>query len=249
MSDPRAAERLSRRTLLRRAGAGGLSLLAATAGCARPDVGAEAGDRGADDRTPGAPGHLDLPAAGPLTRPILRGWSDDIVWIDAPLTELPIAYVSMALRQVFVDRAHRDRAAWLLDAHISVSTWHWRIRLPGDSPAEPITPGDTLREFEELDIGDWEPSMVPSMDDIRIRRGAPVGRRTEFACLPATGERDGWYRGGPWDTVVAGGSVGDDATREEFRVIGTGERYATRACSGESEVVQFVTWSTRRDDD
>ena len=85
-------------------------------------------------------------------RPILTQWADGIVQVEAPARELPVAYVSMAHRQVFVDPEFRDRASWLLRAHISVSTWHWRIPLPGDPDGVPIAPGDEEREFEELSI-------------------------------------------------------------------------------------------------
>jgi hypothetical protein len=180
----------------------------------------------------------------PLVRPVLRPWSEQIVWIDAPVEELPVAYVSMAHRQVYVDRSYRDRASWLLDAHISVSTWHWRIPLPGDPPGQPISPGDTRREFEELEMDAWDPSSPPAMDDIRIVRGTRARRRIDFSCIEELGVGGGaWCSGGPWDVVVAAGAHG--TVREDFMVLGGGTRFTERGCSGASEAVQFATWGER----
>ena len=51
--------------------------------------------------------------ASPLTgRPILTEWADGIVQVETPARELPIAYVSMAHRLVFVDPEFRDRATF-----------------------------------------------------------------------------------------------------------------------------------------
>jgi len=210
-------------------------------------------------------------ARPPLTRPVLRSWSDDIVWIDTPAAELPVAYVSMALRQVFVDYDYRDRASWLLRAHISVSTALWRIPLPGDPPGQPITPGDEQREFEERSMRAWDPSMHPAMDDVRIVRGAPIQQRIEFRCIPlaggvtaavraaetarsrgaysAAGAREevsieSWLSGGPLGVVVSDGSA-VDATREDFRIVGTGMRYAERTCATDGDAVQYAAWAAR----
>ena len=110
MSEPLVC--LSRRTFIRVTGnTMGVSALASTLGC-------YSGGQNMDD--------TDLMT----DRPILTQWADDIVRVGIPLRELPVAYVSMAQRQVFVDPEFRDRASWLLRAHISVSTWHWRIHCP-----------------------------------------------------------------------------------------------------------------------
>jgi len=187
-------------------------------------------------------GGVSLPT---LTRPLLRPWADDIVWLSAPTDELPVAYVSMALRQVFVDHEYRDRATSLLLAHISVSTALWRIPLPGDPVGQAVTPGDELREFEELNMRQWNPSSVPEMDDIRILRGAGAGRRVDFSCVPLVGsEEDTWLGGGPWDVVVADGGV-SDTTREDFMIVGSGSRHSERTCAGRGEVVQYVSWASR----
>lgn len=186
------------------------------------------------------------PRADPLLieRPVLLAWGPDAVHIAAPLNELPMAYVSMARREVFVDRASRGLSRWLLDAHISVSTGVWRIPLPGDPPGEPITPGDAMREFEELDIVAWDPAMEPAEGDFRIRRGRPVPVRLSPTCVPIAAT-DAWHTGGPWDVVrcVAGGL--DDACREDFVEVGTGLRHPRRGCAEEGVPVRFLSWVVR----
>ena len=203
----------------------------------------------------------------PITRPVLRPWADDIVHMVAPPGELPVAYVSMALRQVYVDSEYRDRAAWLLRAHISVSTLLWRIPLPGDPEGQPVVPGDERREFEELPMRAWNPSLRPAMDDIRIVRGEPVRRRADFACVPlvdegpaypltasaATEER--WVSAEPFDITVAAGPVPGGPTvaetgaaseagtvREDFGLVGTALRFQERECAAAGEAVQLVSW-------
>lgn len=219
-------------------------------------------------RVPTVPGGDDIGAGGaavgpatPLTRPILRPWAEDIAWIATPSGELPAAYVSMARRHVYVDHDYRDRAAWLLNAHISVSTAHWRIPLPGDPEGQPITPGDERREFEEFGIHEWDPGQTPALDDIRIVRGRRTSRAVDFACVPMVG--NGWYAAGPWTVDVASASTlgasrataddrgepestaAEDTTREDFRVAGSGMRFDERACATGGEAVQYVMWSCR----
>ena len=170
MTDESMGTRSDRRAFLRRmtalsVGGASLSLLS----CGSRDEGSAESQRGAEGETP----------VEPISRPLLLPWSEGIIRIAAPVAELPVAYVSMASRHVFVDLEFRDRASWLLSAHISVSTALWRIPLPGDPPGQPITPGDDLREFEEVSIRDWDPAMPPAEGDIRIRRGrrTPPRRR------------------------------------------------------------------------
>lgn len=188
-----------------------------------------------------------------------------MVWIDRPADDLPVAYVSMARRQVFVDRAYRDRASWLLGAHISVSTALWRIPLPGDPEGEPISPGDERREFEEKGIQDWDPALVPSMDDVRIRLGVPELVQVELECAPLVGPASG--RGAsaeperapagserlateprlsatPW-TMEMAGAVPGEPVREDFMVIGHGTRHRDRACTDAGDAVQYVGWAIR----
>ena len=178
-----------------------------------------------------------------IIRPILLPWSTDTVRIVAPMAEVPMAYVSLGLRQVFVDYAFRDRSNWTLDAHISVSTGVWRIPLPGDPVGRPIQPGDTLREFEELDIVEWDPNMEPAEGDFRLRRGRPSRVRIQFSCVPmsASGE---WFSAGPLDIRQCDG-VADEACREDFLHVGGGTRHPGRGCADAREPVRFITWACR----
>ena len=180
-----------------------------------------------------------------LSRPLLRPWASDMIWMAAPSEELPVAYVSMELLRVFIDYDFRDRAAALLKAHISVSTAHWRIPLPGDPEGQPVTPGDERREFEELSIREWDPTRAPTIDDIRIVRGSRALRRVDFSCVPLVGSpEEFWLAAGPWGIWVAD-PVDDATTREDFMVVGTGLRYDERSCATGGESVQFVSWASR----
>ncbi len=154
-----------------------------------------------------------------------------------------MAYVSMGLRQVFVDYAFRDRSNWILDAHISVSTGVWRIPLPGDPVGQPIQPGDTLREFEELDIVEWDPDMEPTEGDFRVRRGRPASVRIEFSCVPMFASAE-WFSAGPWDILQCNGGA-DQACREDFLPVGEGTRHTGRGCAEPREPVRFITWACR----
>ncbi|MDA0329686.1 MAG: hypothetical protein O2958_11835 [Gemmatimonadetes bacterium] len=187
------------------------------------------------------------PTIAPMSRPLLLPWSADVIRIASAPAELPGAYVSMATMKVFVDRAFRDRASWLLNAHISVSTALWRIPLLGDPLNQPVTPGDELREFEEISIREWDPNAPTALHDIRIRRGARATRGVHFACVPRSTsgtdvENGAWYSAGPWTMDVCDGRPGD-STREDFRLVGAGLRYRTRECDDGGERVQYVTWA------
>lgn len=180
-----------------------------------------------------------------LTRPVLLPWSADAVRISAPALELPVAYVSMARRQLFVDHDYRDQVFWDLRAYISVSTGVWRIPLVGDPPKVPIEPGDALREFEELAARDWDPTADPAEGDIRIMRGSPVRKRIDFACAPLSGA-DAWLRAGPWE-ILQCGDPSEALCREDFMSVGTGTRYSDRDCTRPEGSVRFVTWACRPD--
>jgi len=226
-----------RRTFLRRSLRGAVGAAAWGSAACTPDTpGARSGAAG------GQASGTDTRSN--VTRPLLRPWASDIVWLDAPGQELPVAYVSMALRQVFVDYDFRDRAAWLLRAHISVSTALWRIPLPGDPPRQPIQPGDEAREFEELPIRAWDPSHTPEIDDVRIVRGTATHRAVEFACVPLVdGAAEAWLAGGPFEIAVSDGSA-TGSIREDFRIVGTGLTYADRACSTSGDAVQYISWAS-----
>ena len=176
-----------------------------------------------------------------ITRPILIARSDGDVRMVSPPWEMPAAYVSMATRQLFVDFDYRDQAYWDLHAHISVSTGVWRIPLVEDPPKYPITPGDELREFEELTMRDWDPTAEPAEGDIRIVRGAAVPTRVELSCAPLAGG-SAWLRAGPWD-FLQGGEPNETLCREDFVAVGTAERYADRDCTNLQGSVRVLTWS------
>ncbi len=248
MSDRR---RFLRRSLCLAAAAPAAVLVGCT-----PDDAGNAARRGRGSTAGPGDGAPDRSSAGPsgkvaaLSRPILRPWAADIVWISAPAVTLPVAYVSVARREVYVDSAFRDRASWLLRAHISVSTALWRIPLAGDPPQRPIPPGDEEREFEERPIGAWDPSMPPGVDDIRVVRGGAATRRVEFSCVSLTSTEPGaaaarWLSGGPFELVVSDGTT-DDTVREDFGIVGVGLRYLDRRCSGPGDAVQYVSWASRQ---
>ncbi|HSG50414.1 MAG TPA: hypothetical protein VLA43_21480, partial [Longimicrobiales bacterium] len=203
-----------------------LRALAGAAGAvALGGCGADAGG----GRTEGGGSSEGVPDGERIARPLVRPRGADAVWIAGPTERRPAAYVSMERRQVFVDRTFRDRASWLLDAHISVSTGLWRIPLPGDSPRTPISPGDEAREFEELAIGAWDPSTVPAVGDIRILLGVRAPWVVPAGCLPVQGT-------GEWlaterlehDRCRPGSA---DTVREDFLALGSGRRYADRGCA------------------
>jgi hypothetical protein len=180
---------------------------------------------------------------GAITRPVLLRWSGDAVQIAAPPAELPVAYVSMAERRLFVDFDYRDQVYWDLSAHISVSTGVWRLPLVGDPPTHPVMPGDVLREFEELSIRDWDPTAPPAENDIRIMRGRALARRVAFACAYLAGG-GAWIAGGPWD-IEQCGDPSEGLCREDFWNIGTGMRYADRDCTQPVGPVRVLTWACR----
>lgn len=223
-------ELCDRRTFLTRLGRAGLVAPAlGVVACAR--------ERGAEVRDGG--GRADAPMV--LTRPLLAPMADGAVRIASPPAELPMAYVSVGLRQVFVDYAFRDRASFLLRAHISVSTGLWRIPLPGDPPRQPITPGDTIREFEELDIAAWRPTLDPTEGDFRILAGRPHAVRIDLSCVPLAATEE-WISGGPWSVRQCDG-LGDEACREDLVEIGVGVRRRIRGCEDEGTRARILAWA------
>ena len=223
-----------RRSFLRRLG---LSVLAAPTlpllGCV-PEPSNGSRDR-ARMQTPSAP----EPTL--VSRPVLLPFGEDAVRIAAPPREQPAAYVSMATRQLFVDHDYRDQVYWDLQAHISVSTGVWRIPLVDDPPRMPITPGDEVREFEELSMREWDPTAAPAEGDIRIMRGSAAALRIDFACAPLAGG-GAWFRAGPWDLLHCG-DASDALCREDFRTVGTATRYADRDCTQLVGSTRMLTWT------
>ena len=224
-------ERYDRRAFLRRIAAAGFAVPSlSTLGCSLEEIQREGENLDS----------ADLPVA----RPVLLPWTDGAVRIGAPLSKLPAAYVSRGLQKVFVDLESRDQIRVLLAAHISVSSAHWRIPLPGDDLGIPIDAGDVLREFEEWPVGSWDPTMVPMDGDVRILRGSPATVSVAFDCLPMA-ERTGWFSAGPWDIVQCVGP-GRELCREQFMAIGTGSRHTQRplgSCAEPAGAVRYVTWA------
>ena len=176
-----------------------------------------------------------------ITRPVLLPWSADVVHISSPIPELPMAYVSRGLQRVFVDHEFRGRVNVMLAAHISVSSGLWRIPLVGDDLGVPIPADDALREFEEVDIGEWDPGMDPVEGDFRVRRGRRGNVKVDFDCAPMSG-RDEWFSAGPWD-IAQCEEPGEEACLEAFLSVGTGTRYTRRYCTEPGGTVRFVTWA------
>lgn len=222
-------ERYDRRSFLRRVTALGLAApTVSTLGCGMEQIRSE-------DEGPRFAGLA-------ITRPVLLPWTDDAVRIRAPLSELPLAYISRGLRTVFIGLDSRIEISVMLAAHISVSTALWRIPLPGDDLAIPIDVGDELREFEEIHIGQWDATMDPTEGDFRVRRGLRENVEVAFDCLPMAG-REGWYSAGPWDIAQCTGR-GPDLCREDFMDIGTGFHHDDRPlCTEPVGAVRYVTWA------
>ena len=185
------------------------------------------------------------PSVGPLiTNPVLLPWTDDAVRIAAPLSEMPLAYVSRGSMRIFIGLDSRMEIRGTLAAHISVSTGLWRIPLPGDDLRIAVEAGDELREFEETHIGEWDATLDPTEGDFRIRLGRPESVGVAFHCKPMA-SREGWYSAGPWE-IEQCTEPGQDLCREDFIEIGTGFRYASRpmgACSQPVGTVRYVTWA------
>lgn len=223
--------RYDRRTFLRRAGSACLTVPAVTAWAAC---------------VPDRPGRSERTlTAGPntITRPVLLPWSFDAVRIAAPPPELPVTYVSMGRRQIYIDYDFRESVYWELRAHISVSTGVWRIPLPGDPLREPIQPGDEAREFEELSIRDWDATLDPALGDMRILRGALSTVGIDFSCASISGG-GAFFQGGPW-SIRRCRAPGEGLCREDFMEIGEGTRYVDRECGEQGRPVRFLTWAGR----
>ena len=178
---------------------------------------------------------------GSITRPVLLPWSVDAVRIVTPPPELPVTYVSMGRREIYIDFDFREQVYWELRAHISVSTGVWRIPLPGDPENRPIQPGDELREFEELSIRHWDASREPTVGDIRILRGNLGDVTVAFDCAPISGG-GAWFSAGPINILQCPGAA-DGLCREDFMSIGTARRHPERECSGQGQPVELLTWA------
>ena len=218
-----------RRAFLRLAGAAALGTpLAAASGCSI--------ERQLDER--------ESPQLGP-PRPILLPWGPDAVRIAAPPRERPVAYISHRYMRVWVDLEYRDRLQFALGAHISVSTQHWRIPLPGDSTNIPIQAGDPRREFEEFDVREWDAEIEPTEGDVRILRGSPVSTELRIECQPLSG-------GGAWLSAEPlrlrrSGTPSLDLCREDLVQVGAATRYEDRDCTRPVGQVRLLTWTSQEE--
>lgn len=164
------------------------------------------------------------------------------VRLAAAASPRPVAYLSRSRRRVWVERSLRDRVHRLLGAHISVSTGLWRIPLPGDDPRVPIPPGDGPREYLEVEMERWDPSMEPGSGDVRIVRGAATTVRVSPGCAPVLG--GGVVQVDPFD-LSTGRAGGEELIREDFSPVARGRRHRDPACLDEGEPVQVLGWSAR----
>ena len=189
----------------------------------------------------------EAPASGlAITRPVLLPWAEDDVRLAAPLSASPVAYVSRALRRIFIELDSRIEIRVMLAAHISVSSGLWRIPLPGDDLGIPVDAGDELREFEETPVGEWNSTLDPSEGDFRLRRGRQETVEVAFDCVPMAA-REGLFSAGPWEIQQCAGP-GPRLCREDFMEIGIGSRYSRRdigTCTEPAGVVRYVTWACR----
>lgn len=187
----------------------------------------------------------EAPASGlAVTRPVLLPWAENDVRIAAPLSASPVAYVSRALRRVFIELDSRIEIQVMLAAHISVSSGLWRIPLPGDDLGIPIDAGDELREFEETPVGEWNPTLDPTEGDFRIRRGRRETVGVAFDCVPMAA-REGLFSAGPWE-ITQCVEPWPGLCREDFMEIGTGSHYSRRdigTCTEPVGSVRYVTWA------
>jgi hypothetical protein len=165
------------------------------------------------------------------------------VRIDAPPAERPVAYVSFGRKEAYIDLEYRERVRYVLSAHISVSTGHWRIPLPGDSPTVPVQPGDPVREFVEIDMRTWDASMEPTEGDLRVLRGSLEPVTLRMTCQPLSGG-GAFASGGPWE-LQRGGQPNDELCREDLMEIGSGTRFEDRDCTRPVGNMRFVTWAWR----
>lgn len=228
-----------RRAFLRRLGLGALAAPTLPLLACVPEPSDAARERANADS--GALSRSEEPEVAVIDRPVLLPFGEDGVRLVSAPREQPAAYVSMATRQLFVDFDYRDQVYWDLQAHISVSTGVWRIPLLEDAPKIPITPGDEVREFEELSMREWDPTAAPAEGDVRIMRGRAVPVRVAFSCAPLAGG-GAWYEAGPWDILQAVPPTGG-LCREDFRSIGTATRYADRDCTQRVGPARVLTWS------
>lgn len=176
-------------------------------------------------------------------RPILIPWGPNAVRLVAPPRERPVAYMSHRTMEIWIDLEFRDRVQHALSAHISVSTGLWRVPLPGDPSNIPIQAGDPLREFEEIDVREWDAEIEPTEGDLRIMRGGPSATEVRIECQPASGGGT-WYSAEPLRLFRCGPPSGE-LCREDLMEVGTASRFTDRDCTRPDGTVRLLTWACR----
>ncbi len=112
--------------------------------------------------------------------------------------------------------------------------------MPGDSPLTPIPPGDESREFEELPIGAWDPSIEPVEGDVRIVLGRRIATVVEVDCVPVQGS-DHRLSAGRIELERCAAGPGE-AVREDFRRVASGRRHVDPECTDEGSAVDVFGW-------
>ena len=181
------------------------------------------------------------PAASNVAPPTVRQRQDGNIQI-LPQVESGevVAYVSRAEQRIYVLRDFRDRAQNLLNAHISVSSGHWRIPLPGDSPSEPLIQGVPQREFEELAIDDLDVAMEPSVGDFRLTLGGYTTLSIDLACVRDEG--GSVYVVADSMAAVVGQSGVIGIVREDFLDVGDIGLFEGPACVEKAATKHAVMW-------
>jgi len=222
-----------RRTFLRHAAAVGIlgPAVAAWACGDRPPTG-----RGTASET--GPGD-----AVPMARPTLVAGKGDAVHVLSPAGDPPVAYLSRGEMRLYLDGAYRDWAEHRLAAYVSVTTGLWRIPRPEDDPRVPIVPGDELREYEVVDLVQWDPAMTPAEGDVRLRLGARRPVRVDLACV-AMASADAWLTAPSLLVSRRDGPAGEGG-REDFVEVGTGTLHADAGCKTAGDAVRLLAWVSR----
>ena len=220
-----------RRSFLRHAAPAGLAAaLVALWGCGEP------ASRGAPAREPPR-----TAPTGEATGLVPTWHAPDDVRLTGPGPVDVVAYLSRSERRVYVDRSARDWTERRLSAYVSVTSGVWRIPLPGDDPRVPITPGDAEREYEVVDLPEWDSVRPPGEGDVRLRRRERTEVTMQLACVPlASG--GGWITSGPLSIPRRDGPAGPGG-REEFAVVGEARVHEDARCDGPGRRVRLLAWS------
>ena len=175
--------------------------------------------------------------------PLLLELPDGRISVQSVIPALPLAYVSRGQQKIFVDYESRISVSVLVAAHISVSSGLWRIPLLGDDVRVPIDAGDPEREFQEHDISEWDPDLLPEEGDYRVQMGSPIQTEISLECAPVLPGR-GWVSGGPWPVERCHKSE-LWLCRAVFTPVGRGLKHvfkSYRTCAEKGQQIQFLSW-------